>query len=253
MNGGVSTHIQFGGFVETLGNSLNTDYLKTAGFVHTHLAGVSSDTLDGDWQGFAASWSNLRPDTYMADGGKYRYRRYSEFSVEGTTGTAELLPHVAYMQEKTVNHLNGGIDRMYEPFEGGVVKSSSLASVFGTASQYLEAVRPGRIWKAQCFQNRILTSQNEVGQPAPEGMHRDGVDYVLTLFVDRVGADGGESSVYLSSDRSMLASTQLSEPGEYLFVDDHKLLHDVTGLSLKAGHDQGYRDVLIAMFTATSA
>ena len=239
--------------METFVDSLNIEGLRTIGFVHTNLASVSSDALDGDWQDFASSWSNLRPDTYMADGGKYRFRRYSEFSVEGTTGASELLPHVAYKQEKTVNHLNGGIDRMYEPFEDSVVESSSLASVFRTASQYLEAARPGHTWKAQCFQNRILTSQNEVGQPAPEGVHRDGVDYVLTLFVDRVGADGGESSVCLSSDHTMLASTQLSEPGEYLFVDDHKLLHDVTGLSLKPGHDHGYRDVLIAMFTDTSA
>jgi hypothetical protein len=239
--------------MQTLGNSLDTEGLRITGFAHANLAGTASDALGGDWEDFTASWSNLRPDTYMADGGKYRYRRYSEFSVEGSSGSAELLHHVAYKQEKNVNHLNGGVDRLYEPFESGVVESFSLATVFRTAAQYLEAVHPGRTWKAQCFQNRILSSQSEVGQPAPEGMHRDGVDYVLTLFIDRVGADGGESSVYLAGDRSMLAATQLSQPGEYLFVDDHKLLHDVTGLSLKPGYEHGYRDVLIAMFTGTAA
>lgn len=160
---------------------------------------------------------------------------------------------MAYTQSKSVNHLNGGIDRLYEPFEKAVVESLSLAAAFKSSVELLESARPGRSWKAQCFQNRILTSSDEIGQPAPEGIHRDGVDYVLTLYIDRIGADGGESSVYLADDRSRIATTQLGRPGEYLFVDDRKLLHDVTGLSLKPGCDLGHRDVLIAMFTDTSA
>ena len=189
----------------------------------------------------------------MADGGKYRYRRYSEFLIDGSTGSVKLLPHVAYMQEKSVNHLNGGISRLYEPFEKAVVNSLSLAAAFKSSVELLDSMKPGRLWKAQCFQNRILTSPDEIGQPAPEGMHRDGVDYVLTLFIDRTGADGGESSVYLAEDRSRIAAIQLGLPGEYLFVDDRKLLHDVTGLSLKPGCELGHRDVLIAMFTDISA
>ena len=34
-----------------------------------------------DWQDFAASWDDLGPDTYMADGGRYRKRRHAVFSV----------------------------------------------------------------------------------------------------------------------------------------------------------------------------
>ncbi|MEV4737481.1 MULTISPECIES: 2OG-Fe dioxygenase family protein [unclassified Microbacterium] len=221
----------------------NVASLRTKGYAHSKL------DLASDWELFAESWDNLRPDTYMADGGEYRVRRYSEFSVNGTTGAANLLPHVAYRQERDVNHLNGGIDRLYEPFESRVVDSDALARAFATSAAYLEAVRPGRTWKAQCFQNRIRSTPNEIGHPAPEGVHRDGVDFVLTLFVDRVGAQGGVSSVYTAENQGLLAEAQLAEPGEYLFVDDQKLMHGVTGLSLEEGQEIGHRDVLIAMFT----
>ncbi len=32
-----------------------------------------------DWQAFAASWNHLELDRYMADGGRYRRRRYAVF------------------------------------------------------------------------------------------------------------------------------------------------------------------------------
>jgi hypothetical protein len=227
-----------------LTNTIDTESLFAHGFAHSQLE------LGGDWRLFAESWSNLQPDTYMADGGTYRVRRYSEFSVDGVTGAASLLPHVAYRQERDVNHLNGGIDRLYEPIEREVVESATLSAVFGAAAAYLETVKPGETWKAQCFQNRIISKPEEVGHPAPEGVHRDGVDFVLTLFVDRVGAQGGVSSVYVADDHRPLGEVQLGRPGEYLFVDDVRLLHGVTGLSLEEGFETGHRDVFIAMFTA---
>lgn len=227
-----------------LTRAIDVKALRAEGYAHSQIE------LGADWDLFAESWSNLLPDTYMADGGRYRARRYSEFSLDAATGAVSLLPHVAYRQERDDNRLNGGVDRLYEPFEPAVVDSAALAQAFAAASAYLEGVRPGESWKAQCFQNRIISEPDEVGHPAPEGIHRDGVDFVLTLFVDRVGAEGGVSSAYLAEDQSLLAESQLAQPGEYLFVDDRKLLHGVTGLSLESGHETGYRDVLIAMFTA---
>ncbi|WP_161804384.1 2OG-Fe dioxygenase family protein [Microbacterium sp. GCS4] len=221
----------------------NVASLRTKGYAHSKL------DLASDWELFAESWDNLRPDTYMADGGEYRVRRYSEFSVNGTTGAANLLPHVAYRQERDVNHLNGGIDRLYEPFESRVVDSDALARAFATSAAYLEAVRPGRTWKAQCFQNRIMSTPNEIGHPAPEGVHRDGVDFVLTLFVDRVGAQGGVSSVYTLRTRACWQKRSWRSPENTSSSTIRKLMHGVTGLSLEEGQEIGHRDVLIAMFT----
>jgi hypothetical protein len=34
-----------------------------------------------EWPSFAASWDDLGVDTYMADGGRYRRRRFATFAV----------------------------------------------------------------------------------------------------------------------------------------------------------------------------
>lgn len=230
-----------------------TSALTTDGFTHSVLD-VASETSEGgemveNWAGFADSWNRLLPDQYMADGGKYRLRRYSEFLLHAGQKRAVRTPHVAYSQTKSVNRLNGGVVRLYEPFETDTADSQMLRLVFSASAGILEAVDPGKQWRAQCFQNRILASDQEAGLPTPEGIHRDGTEWVLTLFVDRVGADGGESGVYRASDRRKLASVQLKQPGEFLFVNDLTLLHDVTPLSVTSGARAGFRDVFIAMFS----
>jgi len=37
-----------------------------------------------DWDGFAQSWDDLGVDTYMADGGRYRRRRFAAFRAAGS-------------------------------------------------------------------------------------------------------------------------------------------------------------------------
>ena len=49
-----------------------------------------------DWDGFAAGWSDLGPDQYMADGGRYRRRRYAVFTVNGDQINRD--PHQPHFQ-----------------------------------------------------------------------------------------------------------------------------------------------------------
>jgi hypothetical protein len=221
--------------------------LATDGFVHGALDPALFDSHDG--RRFVGSWNNLRQDTYMADGGTYRLRRYSEFHYAAGAPGVTLLPHVPYAQPKAINHLNGGIERTFEPFEADVAASPVLESVFRWCAEAMSEAGAGGAYKVQTFQNRILARHAEKGEPAPEGMHRDGVDFVLTLLVERNSVEGGTSSVYDAASRECRAEVQLAETGEFLFADDVRMLHDVTAVT-PASHDaDGHRDVLIAMFT----
>lgn len=230
-----------------------TTPILAEGFLHASIqeqsSGSDSDS-DSDWETFAESWNRLEPDAYMADGGRYRLRRYSEFDVDATTGDYALRTHVPYLQSKDINHLNGGIERRYEPIESSTHSSPVFRRAIAAAIPALAAAGY-QSWRLQCFQNRILTTNSEAGQPAPEGRHRDGVDYVLTLLVDRHNVSGGESSVY-TPDGTTLAARELVTPGEYILLDDNVVLHDVTPVRPVSSEDPGWRDVLIAMFTATS-
>ncbi|GAA2239735.1 MULTISPECIES: 2OG-Fe dioxygenase family protein [Kitasatospora] len=229
--------------------------IAEAGYVHGTLASVfDAQFVEGpEWQQFTASWDNLRQDGYMADGGTYRERRYSEFSYRADTEQVTWLPHVAYSQPLYINHLNGGIERHFEPFEQHVAEGPVLRSIFQWCAGTLARSVGAADWKIQTFQNRILARGEEAGQPTPEGLHRDGVDHVLTLLIGRNSIEGGVSAVYDAESRDCLGEVLLSESGEFLFADDERLLHSVTPVTPAVPGVPGHRDVLIAMFTRTDS
>ena len=76
-----------------------------------------------NWNSFSNFWKNLKQDTFMADSGTYRYRRYSKFLYNNKTKELELLPHEAYIQPAYINSLNGDIERVYEPLEDGMINT----------------------------------------------------------------------------------------------------------------------------------
>jgi hypothetical protein len=66
-----------------------------------------------EWEDFARSWNDLGDDRYMADGGRYRRRRFAAFN--GSAQGFERKPHQPHYQSREFNPLNGGIDRWFEP------------------------------------------------------------------------------------------------------------------------------------------
>ena len=61
------------------------DTIRRAGFafVEAPEMGVLLEKAGlSDWQSFAASWDDLGVDAYMADGGRYRRRRFAAFRGE---------------------------------------------------------------------------------------------------------------------------------------------------------------------------
>lgn len=224
--------------------------IDRCGYTHNNLRCVlgTDITKDVAWQSFANSWDFLPQDMYMADGGTYRRRRYSEFACRGGDAGFTLLPHVPYLQPRDINYLNGGIYRHFEPFQSDISTSKILHAIFTWCVAVLRRVSSTKKWHIQTFQNRILARDGAAGQPTPEGMHRDGVDYVLTLLMTRQSISGGTSRVYEASTKECIAEVTLAEAGEFLFADDKRLLHSVTPVT-PAGSNAGHRDVLIAMFT----
>src|SRR5450830_1025224 len=68
-----------------------------------------------DWKKFLETWDGLPPDEFMADGGKYRRRRFSELRYDVQHDEIGILPHRPFFQDKYNNALNGGRDRHFEP------------------------------------------------------------------------------------------------------------------------------------------
>lgn len=207
------------------------------------LSNVSAE----DWNRFSRNWQDLTVDTYMADGGRYRYRRYGQYELDDTTHRIDQLAHGPYRQESEVNALNGGIDRKFDPLTLQFTGDPLLRSVLISLGALFSAVNGHRRWNIKLHPYRIVANTG-AGHPAPEGRHRDGVTFITSLMIHRVNVTGGESSVYNSDGEELLTST-LDTPGDLLLGDDRRTLHSVTPISAIDCTIPAYRDVLVIAFT----
>ena len=99
----------------------------------------------------------------------------------------------------------------------------------------------------ETHQFRIEARPGETGQPTPEGLHRDGVDWVAVLLVRRENVASGVTSIYDLQKRP-LGSFTLTAPMETALTDDMRVYHGVTAIEPLVTGEPAYRDVLVATF-----
>ena len=87
-----------------------------------------------------------------------------------------------------------------------------------------------------------ITTADGIGRPTPEGAHRDGVEAVAVLLLDRVGVRGGETRVFEADGPAGLRFT-MRTPWTCLLLDDHRMIHETTPLQPEA--EGGHRDTLV--------
>ncbi|MFD4553518.1 2OG-Fe dioxygenase family protein [Streptomyces sp. NPDC058469] len=215
---------------------------------HQDFSSLAGASL-GDWARFAENWDDLKLDTFMADGGTYRYRRYSQFEIDVEADSLTQLPHGPYRQETDVNKLNGGVDRLFEPLTEKFVADPLLRDVLMKVAGIFSGVDGTRKWNVKVTPIRIIAAQDQDGQPTPEGQHRDGATFITSLMIGRNNVAGGESSIFAEAGERLVTTT-LSEPGEILLSDDRRTLHGVTAVRPENVEEPGHRDVLIMAYTS---
>jgi hypothetical protein len=226
--------------------------LRDQGFAHATAAEMRAVlTYRGltDWAGFADSRNDLGVDTYMADGGRYRRRRYAAFSA--SAAGIRRKPHQPHYQSRDYNALNGGIARWFEPVRDNVAAHPALQAIMQASTELFTASTPPALrpeaWHVELHQFRVEAQAGTVGKPTPEGMHRDGVDWVLVLLVARENVASGETSIH-DLQKHLLGSFTLSEPMEAALVDDDRVYHGVTPVEPIDSTRLAYRDVLVVTF-----
>ncbi len=206
-----------------------------------------------DWAGFAESWNHLGPDLYMADGGRFRRRRFARFLASPAGITRQ--PHGPHFQSRDYNRLNGGVDRWFEPVTeaiGAHPVTLRLLDLCRETFTLAEADASANLtWQVEMHQFRIEPVEGAPGKPTPEGRHRDGVDWVFVALIGRVGVAGGVTAI---SDESghPLGSFTLLEPLDAVFLDDRRVRHAVTPIELLDPDEHGHRDVLVLTFRRDS-
>ena len=202
-----------------------------------------------DWDGFADSWDDLGVDTYMADGGRYRRRRFAVFraTAEGVLRKS----HQPHYQSRDYNPLNGDIERWFEPVTDRIAAHPALRAILETCHRLFhgltpETTRPGS-WHVEIHQFRIEARAGVEGRPTPEGMHRDGVDWVLVLLIDRINIRSGETTI-ADLRCNTLGSFTLTDPLDAAVTDDNRVSHGVTPVTPLDPDRGGHRDVLVVTF-----
>lgn len=226
--------------------------LARSGFVFVPAAGMRpllgrADAFP-DWSGFADSWNDLQLDAYLPDGHRYRRRRHATFSArDGEEARVE--PHRPHYQSLEYNPLVGGIERWFEPILPQIVAGPTLHHVLAFGCRFFGALRPDTDWHIECHQFRIEARPDAPGLPTPEGVHRDGVDFVLVLLVRRQNIESGTTTVH-DLDGRLLGSFTLAAPLDAALVDDARVKHGVTPVEAIDPSLPAYRDVLVVTFRA---
>ncbi len=199
--------------------------------------GTSLDELDA----LRPSWDALPPDAHLRDGGHYRRRRHASYVVDGES--VRLVPQRAHWQPVEYNALHGGIERWFDPIDAAVIAAPAwqrMLVAFALLASERSGVQP---WFVEAHQFRIDTTDG-IGRPTPEGAHRDGVDFVAVLLIDREGIKGGETRVFEAAGRRGERFT-MTEPWSLLLLDDARVIHESTPIQPIVEGRPGYRDTLV--------
>ena len=233
-------------------NSLQSS-IEREGFAFVHGGDMRAllapfGSLD-DWQSFVESWNHLEVDTYMADGGRYRRRRHAAYGSTRDNVTRRK-PHQPHIQAPEYNPLHGGIVRWFEPIAAEVGDGASMRTIVAFCRSLFGSLAPATAsWHIEAHQFRIEARPGEHGQPTPEGVHRDGVDYVLVLLIDRRNITSGVTDIHALDGRP-LGHFTLTDPFDTALVDDRRVAHGVTPVEPIDPGLPAYRDVLVVAFTA---
>lgn len=200
------------------------------------------------WKRFAAHWEDLAVDAYAAETGTRRLRRYGQFLLS-RTGEIKTMPHDVFVQPQNSNPLYVDVERHFEPLTEAFLAEPVLGALIRMLGQVAAGVEDAQEWIVKVHPFRVVAQADSLGQPTPEGRHKDGVTLVTSLLVGRENITGGQSTVYDGDGRETVATT-LSEPSTLLLSDDRATWHAVSPIHPLDPRRAGHRDVLVTTLAA---
>ena len=189
---------------------------------------------------FEPFFANLPVDPYIQ--GKFRRRRFSRFT--GTPENLHRLEHKYFIQSTQVNQLAGGVKRDFPELDENLIQVPEFQTLVAAFIDFSK-IDP-MVTEMGVHQIRIVASKNEQGEPAPEGIHQDGFDFVGIFVIQRRDITGAETHLYRTKDQPPVFNKVL-QPGEFVMVNDRSHYH-YTNAVAPTGDGEGVRDVFV--FTA---
>ena len=198
---------------------------------------------------FKKSFNNLSKDKYHVENKNMEYptrlRKYCNYDVhiDHPENKIEIIHNTNTSFEQNVKDDRKNIrnfdiiDDYYNPMLLQIMK----LSISHTYSfQKIEKLN------VSVHQVRQMVYPNISSHNSPEGIHRDGADYIISAFVvDRYNVKDGISKIY-DHDKNEIYQTILNE-NEYIFQNDTDLYHYITPIKYCNENNldnYGYRDII---------
>ncbi|MEP0211224.1 MAG: 2OG-Fe dioxygenase family protein [Paracoccaceae bacterium] len=231
-------------------NQINTE-LASQGYSYVRGADFGvANASSADFANMADEWNRLEADKYLQDQARFRERRFGRFAYKPLTNECIQLKHKPYFQAATTNTYAGGIEREVAPLSATFAKNPLLRELVAQDFDCFPTSKydPKEWWYVACHLFRIIGRTNETGEPTPEGVHRDDINYGAMHLMRRTNATGGLSRIH-AEDHSITAELCLQERLDTLFWADEQVLHSVTPIHPSDIHEPAIRDILILGYT----
>ncbi len=183
-------------------------------------------------------FTDLPADPYLE--GNYRFRRFSRFKI--VEDRPVQLPHSYFFQSKTYNPLLGNIAREYEELEPGLIALKDFQTILMAFFDFCKFCSTGN--EIGVHQIRTTTSFEETGNPAPEGIHQDGVDWVGICPISRHNISGAKTYLYKAQQNEQPIFEKVLNPGDFLVFNDRHFFHFTSPIQPHSAAG-GNRDVLV--------
>ncbi len=203
---------------------------------------------DKDKLEFIISWQNLEVDRFMSDNGVYRTRKHATFTINSKSKIYNKNDYQPHYQTTEYNTLNGGVERFYKEIDTNTIRNPIFKNLIQFAYSAFDK-NEIKSWYVEAHQFRIEAKNQIDGKPTPEGIHRDGVDYVLMAMVNKENVVGGITTIY-DLNRNALTSFELKDFLDIAIVNDHIVYHGVSEIQLHNNINSkvGVRDILVLTF-----
>ena len=184
------------------------------------------------------NFKNLEKDVYVPQGFRYKETLIAKYK----GGDVLLkLKNEPLFQSKVYNPTQGDIYRYYKEYP----YTDDVKDVILFFCKYANIPIGGDIlFQAQ----RITCEPGKEGLPSVENWHRDNVDKLGIICVERNNIIGGINEI--KNDKEELLTLDLSENHGVIF-EDAKVKHRVTPINVKNNLKNGFRDVILMSYPPT--
>lgn len=192
------------------------------------------------------SYNNLSIDLVNENNIPIRLRKFAKFkiNIDNTQNKFDIYHINCNKFKQNVNDFRKN-ERIFDFIDESVLKSEFIINFIGQISSYAYLDKNDINIKninVSLHQVRQICYPGIESHNSPEGIHRDGADYIVSAFIiNKSNISGGNSIIY-DKNKKEIFKKELNEY-EGIFQEDKKLWHYVEPIN-SINNKIGYRDIL---------